>query len=653
LGDKLRVELQALAGPSPVTIRGEIPVHRGQGSSWIDVQTERPLAIDERLLAALTPAAQQVIRAFHPRGEIVFAAQFARTSPTAALQRWWRIDLQDISLAHEAFPYPLEHVRGVLECQDGQWTFRQLEGRNDGGRVTGAGSWTRRDDGAPHLELDLTATNLPLDDDLRKALSPAAQKLWSHLRPRGALDQLAMRVASVPGKPGALSLTLRGEQRPPQSASEQRGVSLEPLGNGYRLNDMVGEFSYQNGKLEFTKVRATHGRAAFAFQGSCEPKANGGWSLRLPRFSAERWAIDRELIDSLPADWAAAASKWKIDGPLAVAGAVALDWHDQTPPAERFLCDWDVTVDIENGRLEHGLAWEHVFGGARLIGRGTPLGFAARGDLQIDSLVTQGVQVSQIRGPFVVDNRRVVFGSWTEPENRARPPQSVKAKVFGGNLALDGSRELTEEGRFSVQASLDDANLWNLTLELMPGRNGLAGKGYGTISLQGSAKGMHTWRGTGAVRLRDADIYEVPVFLAMFRLLNIRRQDNLVFRDANMDFRVTGDMVQFDRLDFHSEIVSLKGRGHLTMTEKKPLDLQFYTQMGRDEVQVPLLRPLLGEASRSFLLIEVTGSAESPQVTRKAFPAINDHLRQLFPELAEGSAEKDAVSRPGWLKKWR
>jgi hypothetical protein len=112
--------------------------------------------------------------------------------------------------------------------------------------------------------------------------------------------------------------------------------------------------------------------------------------------------------------------------------------------------------------------------------------------------------------------------------------------------------------------------------------------------------------------------------------------------------------VVFDRVDLGGDAITLKGRGRLSA--QKQVDLLFYTQVGRSDIQA--LRPLLAEASPNFLLIEVTGTIDNPSMKKTAFPALNETLRELFPDLAREGENRDAarearplLPRPGAL--WR
>ena len=64
---------------------------------------------------------------------------------------------------------------------------------------------------------------------------------------------------------------------------------------------------------------------------------------------------------------------------------------------------------------------------------------------------------------------------------------------------------------------------------------------------------------------------------------------------------------------------------------QREIDLKFHPLMGREERFIPLVRPLVGETGRQFMLIEVTGSLDAPQVKRTVFPQLDEQLEQLFP----------------------
>jgi hypothetical protein len=130
------------------------------------------------------------------------------------------------------------------------------------------------------------------------------------------------------------------------------------------------------------------------------------------------------------------------------------------------------------------------------------------------------------------------------------------------------------------------------------------------------------------VRLSNADIYELPVMVALLKVLSIRPPDKKGFDAAECDFRILGEHIDIGRLNFRGDAVTLNGAGEVDW--QKRLNLQFYTMVGRDSLQVPILRPLLGEASRQIMTIQVAGTVDQPLVSRKALPVVEKGLQEIF-----------------------
>src|SRR6185503_11392933 len=99
------------------------------------------------------------------------------------------------------FPYPLHHVQGLATAHNWHWTLHDIEGRggNDSTIVKCRGESTPTRDGC-HTDLTFEATNVPLDDNLKSALSPDARRGWDDLQPDGRID-LSSHVIHETGQP--------------------------------------------------------------------------------------------------------------------------------------------------------------------------------------------------------------------------------------------------------------------------------------------------------------------------------------------------------------------------------------------------------------------------------------------------------------------
>jgi hypothetical protein len=496
---------------------------------------------------------------------------------------------------------------------------------------------------------------VPLADELQQALAPGVQRLWTNLRPRGNIDHLTVGM-KYNATASRLSVDVQGEKWPPGQNIEGRTLSIEPTWFRYRLDNLTGSIHYRDGIMELTSLAATHGKATIEADGVANVLADGGCRLELRRLGADRLEADHELIAALPATIGQGLSRLAVQGPINVLGSLAVTVPGDSDRLPEI--DWDLSFDLDNGRLATPEPVEHVFGSVRLVGGSGPRGAGSRGELAIDSAMIRDVQLTQIAGPLVIDGERAIFGAAAERGVQGRVPRPITAAAFGGQLSLDGELRLSEAGEFQVQVALDQADLAAVVRELAPRQRGLSGKVFGAVNITGTLQGMHTWRGSGQARLRDADIYELPVMIAMLNLLRVQRPDRTAFTTSQIDFRVEGDDLALERIDFSGDILCLKGKGRIT--GQREVDLAFYPQFGRDEAHLPLFRPLVGEASRQFMLIEVTGTLDRQNVTRTVFPRIDERLAELFPELARQaeagqgpvpllSLPREAMERAGLL----
>ena len=119
--------------------------------------------------------------------------------------------------------------------------------------------------------------------------------------------------------------------------------------------------------------------------------------------------------------------------------------------------------------------------------------------------------------------------------------------------------------------------------------------------------------GRGAIQIYDAKIYELPIFLRLLTILNLR--DNHAFDTANISFAVQGDEINFDQMKFTGNAISLSGTGKMTLDQD--LDFKFHSVFGRDKYDKTLLSKLYHKSSERILQIEVNGTVENPKTKQR------------------------------------
>jgi hypothetical protein len=640
--DLLTLKGTARAGNSPVEFEAEV---YNAGPNWhgfLEARSLEPLPIDDRLMGALTPTSRDVVQSFNPRGNVQLTGRWdRRKGATRPAHSDLEVNLCDCSVSYRLFPYPIDHIVGTLRDSDGVWSFVNLRGSQGTTQIQASGGFGPDGTRGNLLTMDFRCQDVTLDETLRKALSPEHQKLWDDIHPHGELDVLNANLRYRPGEK-KFALGIDAQQLSRKDDKSQRTIRIEPVWFPYPLDINSGMIAYRDGAVQLSKLCGTHGKTRLEADGRCN-WSSLEWSFQLDRLRADRLQLDHELLAALPGDAGAALAKAKFSGALRMAGELKLAGRKGQPSAD---ASWDLSFDIEDGSVAGETPAEHIYGGLRMAG-GTEAGrWFSRGEVNLDSLFVRDVQVRRVLGPFYLDSQQLLLGSWAARDVKGVPPQ-LTAQVFDGLLTTDAMISLLDDGKFTLEAKLDQASLAKIAQETGSTAPDISGKTFGVLQMTGTTRGKHTWKGGGNVRLRDAYLARVPFAIALLKPLSVRSADDSAFTTSDIDFRVEGDDLTLDRFDLAGDAISLKGRGRLS--EQKQVDVMFYTQVGRRDLQV--LRPLMAGASPSFLLIEVTGTIDSPSVKKTAFPVLNETLRELFPDLArgDGPAASEAKIEPRTL----
>jgi len=630
--NRLQIDLTAAAGGQDVTIRGDVHNPGEQFTGWIEFGCQQPIPLDEKLLAALVdPQARDVVRSLRPSGMLAVQGRLERTDPAdPGLHRRVQIELFNCSMNYDRFPYPLGMIRGRLLWDDRGWTFQELSGRNDTAYVEATGFWRRVPGAGSELALNLVGADVPLEDELRDALQPGAQLVWNQLRPRGTVDhvQVDIRYASAPHR---LDVEVSGQKwKRRTDHDEGHSVTILPTWFPYRLNEVAGTVQYSNGRFQLRNLSATHEETQVSINGACGVAPDGSWTVQLPNVIADRIYLNRDLLAALPKELGKAVERLNLRGDLCLQGSLAFSGIGGEPPSTA----WDVTVDVEDGSLQCGFAVDHLHGDVHLVGSSSNGTFSSRGELHVDSAMYRDIQLTNLHGPLYVDAAGILFGFEADADAQGRPPRPLLASAVGGQLSADIRVGFEPEIPFRVEVRLDRGDLAEFSREMALKGQTIRGQANALITLSGNRFGRSSWRGTGAVRLFDADIYEIPVMLALLKLLSIRQPDTTAFTNSEIDFRVQGEHVYLDRINFYGDAISLKGSGEMDLDRR--IDLKFYSLVGRGEVDLPVVRAVVRQASKQLLLIHVTGTLDDPQLTRDPLPLLKGTLEQIFPEAAAG-----------------
>ena len=146
------------------------------------------LELDDRLRNRTPDEYKELWELFKPRGRINIELNLARKSATAPLDWSASVRCRDVAAVYRHFPYPLDHLTGVLKFDKDILTvdLKSLSGRPSkiAGKIFHPGP-------DAVVELDVIATALPIDDALKKAMPRDVRKVVDQFNPSGLVNARA------------------------------------------------------------------------------------------------------------------------------------------------------------------------------------------------------------------------------------------------------------------------------------------------------------------------------------------------------------------------------------------------------------------------------------------------------------------------------
>jgi hypothetical protein len=614
--DRLTMHLTGQAGGHAVHVNGSFTSPGPDARGVVEVRGDG-MRLDDALIAAMPRRSADIVRSLHASGTFDFAFRHQRSPdlPEGHANQLG-IRLTDCQLAYALFPYPLTQVTGQVLMQDGHWTISNCVGRNDTGTVHCSGELVPRQGEDGELTLTFSGSQVVLENELRDALPMGMRRIWDDLSPRGAIDLTAVVRHQVRARTTSVEL---------HADPHGETVSIEPSWFPYRLEKLGGRLHWHDGVLTFRDVRAAHDRTAVAASGTCRFTPDGGWHVSFERLAADRFRVDHDLLQALPVGLHEAIAAVRPRGLLSLDGS--LDVYSTRGAGQAAngpaAAAWDMWLDMEQGGLDAGFQVTNIHGGMRLAGRSDGRLWQASGDLLIDSAMYRGMQVRKIQGPLAMDSHGVRFGSFTAVAGQS--PRRITAELAEGQLAMDGG--VTTDGEFRVAVGLESASVERLVADLTGAATAYRGTLEGTLELAGTGSARHSLTGRGHLRLEDADLYELPLIVALLKVIRVKAPDRTAFDSSIADFRVEGPHVYLDAVELSGDAVSLVGNGEIDFDSN--VHLTFRSIMGDSQSQLPVMKRMLGGASGQFMLIHVDGTLAHPDMTSEAFPTLNALVQQF------------------------
>lgn len=637
-GDKpahLAINIVATGGGQPLAIVGEVIDPKPQAAGWLSI-TGKDIEIEKRMIEALEEKPRQVIASLNPSGRINVDWRIERPAIGAAPQTRLAMELVDVRINYDHFPYPVRRIRGMVRAEGNQWAFQNLES---------TGRPTIRFDGAlrpapegTELALRITADGAPLNEELFDALPKPVQRAWQELQPRGEIDLTTdVYYRTGQGKPN-----IRAAIRPrPESAQ------LRPTFFPYLMERVAGTITYQDGDVTFANLEGHHDRTTVRTNGTGYFAPDGQWNVQFTGLTVDRLSPAQDLLSALQAQ---AKPLGKLIERLRPTGNFWISNGTLTfrKPASEIApleTEWDVQLDCHQTDLQCGIDLQNIHGSVRFRGQSDGIKTFSAGELALETVTFQDVQFTDVRGPLWMDESQCLLGRKAASQLQ-QAERHLNGTVYGGTMAVDAWVTFDNLPSYSAQARLVGADLNRIVVERMGSAQQFGGKLDAELRVDGNGYKVESLVGDGGIHIRDADIGELSLLVSLLKVAKRGTVDTSAFNQCEVAFQLQGRHIYLKQVDFLGDVVNLYGVGETDFDQN--LKLVFSPSVGRSDYYFPMVKNLVGQANGQIMKMYVTGTMSAPVVTREAFPGINQMLQQIRADLEDptaASAQRQAQRR--------
>ena len=636
----IRVDLTALAEGTPVRIAASLnrldmkpapEKRRPMPLGWIEVSGVG-IPVTQRLVEALPDeGAKKFLYSLRPSGRVDLRWRADREDPAIHHPKT-SLDVRLINwnVNYDKFPYPLSSVSGWVRQRGKRWIFNELKGRGPSGAtvITASGELVPQGQ-ANRLVVRFDGSNVPLDRALWDALTPDVRQAWEYLSPRGEVDFTAIVTNRFGGDlpqnaPPLVDLSLQPQGR------VAIAPMLSPKGNRYELDQLHGTFDWKDDQLTITAARAVHGPTRFATDGAWEKQANGGWRLVLNGLYAQRVEFDEAFRQSAPEGLVSVIDALEPSGRLELYDSSLLVEADSMRDATA-SARWDLGVQCHQASFNAGALLEGMTGHVRLVGSTDGVAAETTGEIALDSVFWNDLQLTQVRGPLWATGEECLIGEGVARKVKSTP-RRLTARAYDGAIEINSHIKHDARESYGLSVQLAGVNVSRLASEWMQRPEAIGGQLEGRLEFEGSGSSIDGLIGRGALTINNADLYQLPILIRLLKVLRNRTPDETAFDRCEAQFTQQGEQLQFQQLDLLGDAVSLYGRGSATLS--KQVELTFGALVGRNELAVPMFKAFVSSASEQLMRLHVTGSLDMPEVRREALPIVGNVLDQFGPAAA-------------------
>lgn len=276
-------------GPWEFALQGGIERFGPNAEIWLRVVSAQ-IEFDEDVYRPLGPEAKRQWFAFMPSGTGAIDYQYRRLAG-GQRQRRLEVELIDVGVIYEHFPYPLEHLTGRVVFEPNAVVLSNVKAAySDGRTVLINGTATGEDE----FSIRIQAERIPIDERLTEAMSASKQAFLEEVEIDGGVVSAEIEVFGE-----------RSGKRPFGYCIQAEGVAERLVYAGFAvpLEEVRFEAKARPGAIEVERLTGRRGQGRLSLSGRVEMQ---GVQADAPGVCLEFQAVEFPLDEVF---WAAAEAQ--------------------------------------------------------------------------------------------------------------------------------------------------------------------------------------------------------------------------------------------------------------------------------------------------------------------------------------------------------
>ena len=226
----------------------------------------------------------------------------------------------------------------------------------------------------------------------------------------------------------------------------------------------------------------------------------------------------------------------------------------------------------------------------------------------------------------------------------------IRARAAGGEIkGRFHMRPGDAESPFSVTVKFQDLEADSIVTDAGGPEGMIQGRLEGHLEASGKTADPNALSGTGEIHLRDGQVRQYSVLVALGQLLQIDELSQLQFDQAQVKYRITPGVVTIDELLLSSANIRVSASGTIGFNGRLRLDSQLAIN---DRIRGQLFRPIrdnfqpIEQAGFAAVTFQVNGTVEKPR-TNLMDKLVGSELKDLSGVISSflGGGKRDRKKR--------